>query len=163
MVYFETDFQLDGSKQTWPSVELAQAEPAEAGGTSTEAGAERKLHSAFVWSEKSIKLLSCELHRKEQPRNTHRGSLAISFFFFSLSLFLFTTAGRGVQVVVAFGQSEKGKKEKRRMMFFYCKACWRCTVHLFTIWDWQHKICMLIHMLSLFCHEYLTLQSQWGI
>lgn len=116
MVYFETDFQLDGNKQTRPSIELAQAEPAE-GGTSTEVGAERKLHSAFVWSEKSIKLLSCELHRKEQPRNTHRGSLAISFFSLSLS----NTAGRGAQVVVAFGQSEKGKKEKRRKMFFIAK------------------------------------------
>ena len=87
---------------------------------STEVGVERKLHSAFVWSEKSIKLLSCELHRKEQPRNTHRGSLAISFFFLSLSLSLLQQA-EGAQVVVAFGQSEKGKKEERRKMFFIAK------------------------------------------
>lgn len=49
----------------------------------TEVGVERKLHSTFVWSEKSIQLLSCELHGKERPRNTHRGSLVIMLSFYN--------------------------------------------------------------------------------
>lgn len=77
-VYLNIHFsdQLDGNKQTWPSIELTHTAPAEVGGTRTEVGVERKLHRTFVWSEKSIKLLSCE-RKKEHPRNTHRGSLVI--------------------------------------------------------------------------------------
>lgn len=150
MVCLETNFQLDGNKQTWPSIELTSA-PAEVGGVRTEVGVERKLHSTFVWSEKSIKLLSCELHGKERPRNTHRGSLVIMLSFYN---------SRECEQL-PMGKVKRAKREGR-FFFFYCKAYWRYTVHLFAIWDWQHKICMLIHMLSLFRYEYLTLQPQWG-
>lgn len=83
-----------------------RARSAVVGGSRIEVGVERKLHSTFVWSEKSIKLLSCELHGKERPRNTQRTSLVIIVAFF------YTTAERRLQVV-ACGQSEKGKNTEK--------------------------------------------------
>lgn len=59
--------------------------------------------------------------------------------------FFFTTAG---SISCCQWAKWKGQKEKED-----CKAY---TVRLFVMWDWQHKICMSIHMLSLFFHEYLT-------
>lgn len=114
----------------------AETALAEVGGMRAEVGVERKLHSTLVWSEKSIELLSCELHGKEQPSNTHRGSLVIMLFF--LFSFFFTTAGMRT---VANGQSEKGRKRKKNFLsLLQSLLCY--TVFLFAIWDWHHKICM---------------------
>lgn len=64
-----------------PTVKL-QTALAEVGGVRTEVGVGRKLHSTFVWPEKSIQLLSSELHGKERPSKTRGGSLVIMPPFF---------------------------------------------------------------------------------
>lgn len=64
-----------------PSIKL-QTALAEVGGVRTEVGVGRKLHSTFVWPEKSIQLLSSELHGKERPSKTRGGSLVIMPPFF---------------------------------------------------------------------------------
>lgn len=121
---------------------LHQARTDRGGGYELWGGSREKTSQCyfFPWPEKSIQL-SCELHGKERPRNTHRGSLVIilaGFFFFYTS--------REESASSCLWVKWKGQKDSEGRCFY----CTSYMVHLFSIWDWQHKLCMLIHMLSLF-------------
>lgn len=112
--------------------------PTEMGDVRLEVGmAERKLHRLFVWSEKSIKLISCELLGKEWPRNTHTDSLVMMLAFFPQQERDCKLLPRGKV------RGQKSKEKKSKDFFFVCDI-----VNTFTLWKYQHKIYMLIHMLS---------------
>lgn len=97
-------------------------------------------HICLVWGINKASFMWTSWEK--DPKNTHRASLVNVLAFFILH-------SREESAAVADGQSEKGKK-RRAGRCFYCEAYWHYTVQRFAIWDWQHKICMLIHMLSLF-------------